>query len=401
MGDVATAASGVAQMADGPSKYLLVAANNSEMRAGSGMFLSVGVLTTDKGRFSLSEMTPVSEYELPPGAVPVTGDYGARWGWLDPTEDWRYLAMSPQFDVSASLAAQMWKAKTGESVDGVLALDALALRALVKVSGPVDVGGKQIDAGNVVREIMFQQYQDAPALSVDPEADLPVNRARRERNGVIARAIVERLDQVGWDVANLVDDLRSAARGRHLLFWSSIPTQQRAWKAAGVSGILPRDGFMISVDNMGGNKLDQFLAVAATVTHHPVPTGSEVTVTIKLTNLTPATGLNRYVEGPFPFSGFAAGEYRGILSIDMPAVAHGAAIEGVSKLVAIGPQNSTRVIAGTLGLLRGQSGTYKVRFTVPRGSTHLQVIPSARYPAVHYTAGSRQWDDDGPRSIRW
>lgn len=401
MADVEAASTGIAVMAQGPSKYLLLAANNGEMRAGSGMLLSVGVLTMDHGHFSLGEMKSVTDFELPPGAAPVSGDFGARWGWLDPTEDWRYLAMSPQFDVTGSLAAQMWKAKTGESVDGVLALDAIALRGLVKASGPVDVAGTLIDEGNVVNEILFQQYQDYPSDVQDPEADVPGNQARRDRNGVIARAIVQKLDLVGWDIANLVDDLRSAARGRHLLFWSSKPVEQRAWKAAGVSGVLPRDGVLISVENRGGNKLDQFLPVAATITHHPVAAGSEVTVEITVANVSPGTGVNRYIEGPYPFSDFVAGEYRGILAVNVPVLAGHVRLDGVSQIVAAGPDETTRVVAGTVRLLRGQTAKYTLRFTVPKGREHLQVIPSARVPAIRYTAGTRHWDDDGPRSLHW
>ena len=399
--DVKAAATGIAQMAEGPSKYLLLAANNGEMRAGSGMLLSVGVLTMDQGRFSLGEMKSVGEYELAPGAVPVTGDFAARWGWLEPTQDWRYLAMSPQFDVTGSLAAQMWKAKTGESVDGVLALDAVAMKALVKASGPVDVDGTRIDTENVVREILFQQYQDYGDNIDDPESDLPANRARRERNGVIARAIVDQLDRVGWNIADLVDDLRTAARGRHLLFWSARPQQQHAWRAAGVAGILPSDGLMVSLENRGGNKLDQFLGVSVKVSHRAVATGSEVTAQITVMNLSPSVGVSRYVQGPYPFSDLVAGEYQGILAINMPAVARNATLEGVSKIVAAGADGSTRVVGGNMRVLRGETKQYTLRFIVPRGYERLQVIPSARYPAIQYHAGRETWDDDSPHPLHW
>ena len=76
------------------------------------------------------------------------------------------------------------------------------------------------------------------------------------------------------------------------MFWSSKPEQQRAWRAAGVSGVLPRDGFMISIDNRAGNKLDQFLPVSADITHHPVADGTEVVVTIHAANFAPV-GLPR------------------------------------------------------------------------------------------------------------
>ncbi len=57
MADVDDASKGVAQMAQGPSKYLVLAANNGEMRAGSGMLLSAGVMTLNNGKFDLGPMT--------------------------------------------------------------------------------------------------------------------------------------------------------------------------------------------------------------------------------------------------------------------------------------------------------------------------------------------------------
>ena len=107
LSDLGAASDGLAPMLEGPSHYLVFAANNAEMRAGSGMFLSVGVLDMEHGTFSLSDMTSTGDITLPPGAVPVTGDFAARWGWTHPNEEWRNLAMTPRFDASAELAVRM------------------------------------------------------------------------------------------------------------------------------------------------------------------------------------------------------------------------------------------------------------------------------------------------------
>jgi hypothetical protein len=400
MADVRDASNGIGQMALGPSHYLLLAANNAEARSGSGMLLSAGVLSTLGGSFSLGPMTSVTDLVPPAGSVQVTGDYQARWGWTNPTSDWRYLAFSPQFDVTGRLAAQMWKAKTGQDVDGVLALDPIALRALVKVSGPVDVQGKHIDAGNIVHEILLQQYIDNAKQNPNGDGDTPANEQRRERNGEIARAIVERLDKVGWHLSDLVDDLRAAARGRHVLFWSSKPAEQRAWRAAGVSGILPRDGLMISLDNRGGNKLDQFVPVRAAVDHRPVHGGSEITVRITVTNFTP-DGLPRYVQGPYSVPEYQAGEYRGILAVSIPFLSRDIHLDGVQQVVAAGPDQTTRMVAGNIDVLRGQTGTYTLRFTVPNTARRIDVVPSARYPTIEYTAGTQKFADGSPHHIGW
>ncbi len=52
-------------------------------------------------------------------------------------------------------------------------------------------------------------------------------------------------------------------------------------------------------------------------------------------------------------------------------------------------------------VLRGETKQYTLRFTVPRGYERLQVIPSARYPAIQYHAGSETWEDDSPHPLHW
>ncbi|MGZ4689740.1 MAG: DUF4012 domain-containing protein [Acidimicrobiia bacterium] len=401
MVEVDDASKGIAQMAQGPTKYLVLAANNSEMRAGSGMLLSAGVMNMANGKFDLGPMTDTGDLMVAPGAVPVTGDLAARWGWTDPSQEWRNLAMSPRFADNAKLAAEMWKAKTGESVDGVIAIDPIGLQALIKVSGPVVVDGKLITKDNVVKETLLQSYLDYQSDTANPNSGQAPTAARRERSSDIARAIVDQLDAKGWDVANLVEDLQHASQGRHVLAWSSKPEQQRGWEAAGVSGRLRPDSLLLAVQNRAGNKLDQFLHVQARLEHRPVSGGSEVTVRIHIENQTPATGLNTFVEGPYPFSGFQAGEYRGILSFNIPGVSRKIGLVGGTKIVVAGPDGPTRVIGTEMALLRGEQKDYALTFTVPTGYEQVTIEPSARYPTVTWAADGQIWQDDSARTIRW
>ena len=76
---------------------------------------------------------------------------------LAPTEEWRNLASSPRFEVTASLAAEMWRATTGETVDGVLLVDPVALQALLAAQGAVSVGDREIGADNVVEFLMLDR----------------------------------------------------------------------------------------------------------------------------------------------------------------------------------------------------------------------------------------------------
>jgi hypothetical protein len=385
---------GSGQFLQGPRRYLVLAANNGEMRAGSGTALSAGVLTLANGSFQLGPMTPTGDLHLPPGAVPVApADLAALWGWLNPTQEWRNLAASPRFDVTGSLAAEMWHAATGETVDGVLALDPVALKALLAAEGPIDVAGRTLAMDDIVQYVLLQQYRDAP--SGDPD-----QQARRDQLGAVARASVDRLDAGEYQAADLVDSLRTAGKGRHILAWARDPTEQRGWQAAGIAGTLRADSMLVALLNTGGNKLDQFLAVDAVLSENQQDNGRLVNVRIRLRNDAPA-GEPAYVIGPHPDSGVGEGVYLGILAVNVPGAATGINIDHATKLVALGPDGPTQAVAAPIQLARGESTELTVRFRLPGESHGLRVEPSARVPSETWTFRGHAWRDEQAERVDW
>jgi hypothetical protein len=386
LGDAKSIAGAMAQLLQGPSRYLVLAANNAEMRAGSGMFLSAGSLAVQDGKFGELAMQSTGELLLPAGAVPVSGDLADRWGWLLPNEDWRNLGASPNFASTAALASEMWRARTGETVDGVLALDPVALRALLAATGPVTVDGVQLDADNVLQYVFHDQYEGLDGNGA--------NEARRDRLGQIAGAALEQLDAGTWDVATLLDQLRGAVDGRHLLAWSPHATQQRAWRAAGVSGALRSDSLMVSAMNFGGSKVDQYLAIGADLQVQPGAGGTDVRLTLTLKNNAPLDDPG-YILGPYD------GAYPGILAVDVPAAARDPKLQGVDHLVAGGPDGAATVLAGPIDVPPGSQQTYVVTFSLPPGMSAIHVAPSARHPGIDWTYGGVAWPSGPGRRITW
>ena len=182
----------------------------------------------------------------------------------------------------------MWKWRTGESLAGVLAIDPVGIQALLRATGPVDVDGQAVSADTVLNEVFLNQY-----LSLTDEDT--AQAARRERLGAIARATVEALDTGSWDTVTLLDALRSAGAGRHVLAWSGDETQARGWDGMGIDGELSEDSVLLAMLNRGGNKLDQFLSVSARLEiepggSHTAPTS--VTIRATVSNNTPPTCLD-------------------------------------------------------------------------------------------------------------
>jgi hypothetical protein len=344
----------------------------------------------------LGEMNPSVDYQLPPGAVKLTGDFAKRWGWLKPNEEWRNLASSPLFPTQAKLAARMWAARGNPPIDGVLALDPVALRALVRATHPVQVEGKQYGPNNLLQEIYLYQYSGIVGY--------PENQARRDRLSQIARAAIKNLED-DFNTVDLVDSLRGAAVGRHILGWSSDRVEQAGWTAAGVAGVMDRNSLLLGVHNRGGNKLDQFLQTTARLRTEGDDNGTAVTIRVAMHNTTP-TGLPQYVAGPYPNAvGSREGRYQGLLVAELPALARDFFVTGPDgkriPLVAVGKDEEQWVVAAYVEADRGATARATVHFRLPEGPDDLHVEPSARVPAIEWEYGAESWSDEQGHDVAW
>jgi hypothetical protein len=326
--DAHSLALGAIELLRGPRRYLVLAANNGEMRAGSGMFLAAGVATFANGTFTMGPMVPTPTIDLPAGAVPLTGSLAANWAWLAPSQHWRSLATSPRFDETAPLAAQMWQAETGQHVDGVLAVDPVALQALLLAQGPIQVGDQQLSGKDVAGYLLLDQYKGIPA-------DVGDQQGRLDQLSNVARSAVDALATRPWQATPLIAQLTNVGKGRHVLAWATDPVEQRAWVAAGIAGQFHTDSLALSVMNFGGNKLDQFLNVDSSISVHSGSGGTTaVHVDVALHNVAP-TDLSGYVAGPNPgIGGVGEGVYQGILAFNVPGVASLPTLQGVAPEIA-------------------------------------------------------------------
>lgn len=375
-------------------RYVLLAANNAEMRAGSGMFLSIGVLETKAGEIRLGEMHPAGDLTLPAPGVPVEGDLAELWGWADPGQDWRNLAMSPRFEASAPVAAAMWEARTGERIDGVLAVDVIALKALLAATGPVEVDGERIGADGVERRLLHDQYV---GITYD-DRSAGAQDERREELGSIATSVVRAVEEGRIDLPTLSDELASAAAGRHVLAWSRHPEEQRGWESADVSGRLAERSLAVSILNRGGNKLDPFLDVDVDIAADAPRRGERrVELTIRIRNTTPE-GEPDYVAGPHPDHDVAPGTYLGLIAVNAPRRAQDLAFSEATAVVR-GADGPTQSIATDLVLEAGATRVLRLSFVLPLSVDALVVEPGARVPATAFTAAGQEWFAERRRTV--
>lgn len=372
----------------GPTPYLLLGANNAEMRAGSGMFLSATTLRFDGGTFHLGDVRPTEELVLPSGTVQAGSDMVANWPWLEPGRDFRNLALSADFPQSAALAVEMWRhVPGGEAVGGVIAVDVDALRALLRVVGPVEVGGVTYEVDTIRGQLLREQYQRY-------EDDREV---RRDRLAEVARAVFERLDSGGWELDQMATALTESVQGRHLMVWSVDPAPQAAWSGVGADGHLTERSVAVSLVNRGANKLDSYVDTHLEVTAEPVGSGStRLQLTYTITNGAPDGGPT-YVIGP-NIEGMVAGEYRGIVVVNLPAGSTDVSIDGVRPTLS-GADGPTVTVGGEVVLHRGGTTTVTIAAVLPRDVEAVTLEASARVPRTTLSLGGEEPSVDRRRSM--
>jgi len=387
----AIAATQTAALLRGPSRLLLLASNNAEMRNGSGMFLSTAQVDIVNGTVKIGQVYDSGDIPLPPGAVPLSGGYASVWGAYLADQDWRNLALSARFDETAALAAKMWKARTGTDVQGVMALDIAGVQMLLEGTGPVYAAGKDVTPSNVVPFLMHDQYLGAG-----------VTTTRHDELGQIAQAVVQAVQRGGFDTAAVGKALPSTVAGRHLMLWSADPGTEAGWAAAGVSGSLADDTLLVGVQNLGANKLDRFLTFSSDVRVDPGTT-TKVTVVFHLANGVPS-GEPSYIAGS-GVAGVPPNTYYALNTLTMPAAAGNVLVDGTPLANNSGVDGPTRVVAALRKIGPGAKGDMTVTFTLPGAHGRMQVESSGRVPSatvrVQAPAHERSVGEDERPVISW
>jgi len=312
---------------------------------------------------------------------------------LKPNEQWGLVGLSPRFETTARLVADMWVGAGGAEVDGVLWTDPFALAAILEVTGPVETPEITLTADNVVDVLLNGQYLDLPL-------DNAGQVVRRERLATIAPAVLVAMLDRDIDEVALVRALARAVNGRHILAWSPRTSEERLWEQAGMAGHLEEHSLLVSVVNRGPNKLDYYLPMSSRLSVTPGSDATRVEVEVTLTNETPP-GLPAYVAGPVGDTPTPADHYAGILTVNVPGPAVGTRIEGVDDLTVVGGDGPTRVVGTQILLAPGETRRWRVSFELPPSVRDIRIEPSARFPVERWRVPRGEFDDGLSHLVEW
>lgn len=298
---------------EGERRYLLAFQSPSEARGTGGLIGLYGVLSAQNGRLRLEEIKYIREFieaDFPPVEAP---DWFRRhYGPLDALQGWQQANESPHFPAVSEVLLSMYEAVKGERLDGVVAMDPIALGHMLEGAAPLRAPGLDVDvtSDNAAEIILHDSYVEFP----NPDA----------QNAYLARLIGgfwERVQQGDLDGAAFAKGVAKAVRTQHLKMYSVDPEDQVALQDLDVEGDYSDEGEQIQMlfhNNYAANKVDYFLERKVATTIRLQDDGSaHVTVEIELENHAPA-GPPSDLLGRLSFKGYPPGFNGMFLNLVLP-----------------------------------------------------------------------------------
>lgn len=357
--------------ADGPRTYLVLVLNPAELRSGGGIVGSVAVLHAADGRLSLGER--LASRTLPDAAPPALGAdelaiHGDRLGSI-----MQNVTMTPDFPRAAELAVELWEAGGGAPVDGVLAVEPVALAHLLDVTGPVAApDGTLLEADGVVRTLLHDAYARYP----DPDDTDAFFAAS-------AAGIFDALVAAPGSPVGLVDALGRSVAERRVALWSTHPEEQQRLAASPLGGSFfdaaAADQAGVFLDDGTGTKLDYFLRADVAVTcADPVPgQGTRALLVVDLASSVPADPAELAALPSYMTTNGLGEPVTGIIrtNVTFYSPVGGRVAEVRSGDTALGGLRGTEagrdVSVITATLAPGASVRYEVAVELPAGATSL------------------------------
>ena len=307
--------------ANGPRNNLVMFQNLAEAQALGGGASSVMLLQADDGAISITEQFDTGEATGEfTGLASVQVDQSALdtfGGNLATT--FNVSTSRPDFPTAASIATQFWAQKFPEKkIDGVLAIDPVALSYLLESTGPVTLtDGTELTSENAVPTLLNEVYFRYPAATVGEQTDAFFKEA--------SATILSKILGGDMEPSRMLPAVTKAVGESRILAYSTDPEEQALLEPTPIAGILPTtndDSTTTGVffqDASIGSKMDYYLDTAVTQSsaNRCAASGATFTTQVTLTNTISrqvARTLPSYVaanggDGRFPRGDFVTNVY--------------------------------------------------------------------------------------------
>lgn len=238
---------------DSPKNYLLLFQNNNELRPTGGFIGSASYVTLKNGEMDSIGINDV--YDLDGQLKEHVEPHFIIRRYLQPHLYLRDSNFSPNFEESASQSAFLYNQVTGKRVDGIIAIDTLVLKEMIKITGPFDIAGVgQVSSSNVI---------DLVQRSIENNF-FPGSTNKKDILNSILNKVVVMIENPKKKM-ELLKILPKLVYEKHILFAFSNNSVNKAFSAAGFTSNLQdlrieknvlKDLFSINEANIGANKVN-------------------------------------------------------------------------------------------------------------------------------------------------
>jgi Protein of unknown function (DUF4012) len=345
--------------ADHPRTYLIVLSSPAELRPGGGVPLAVIEAELRKG---------VVEVRTRDGAIAenvhnaqatwtaVPGDPWARGGRFT---EFSLANSSPNFPTAGEELVRAYAARGRLKPDGVIAIDPLAMRALLQATGPVTTPGYgQLTAINCVRQTTHDAYVRWPS------------RAQRRRyNEALLGTLLGRMLS-GRDLVTTGKVLGASGGRRQMQIYVTDPTLQQVLAGNGMAGGLSpaqQDYLAVHTLNTSHSRMDYFQRRSVHQLVQLRPDGSaEVTRTIDVANLVPPS--EPVQDGAQ--TGYNSGRAAAVLANYLPsgATVEEATLNSRPVRPSVAHEGGRPLLRVDIDLAPGQSASFTVRYLTPKAA---------------------------------
>ncbi len=277
--------------ADKPRRYLISFQNSAEARGTGGILGAYALIELDKGNLKIlqtgsnASLAAMSSREIP---VVMPAEflklYGKNPAILQNSN------LSPHFPYGAQVWLGLWKARYGQQLDGVIAVDPIALSYVLKATGEITLkSGEKITSENVVEETLKNAYERY-------EKD---NDARKQYLVDIMNATAAKLTKGEYSKIKMAKALRDGIKANRILIYSTNKdTQEKlaAVKLGGELGLDANNEYRTVIQNIDASKLDYYLDRSVEIESKSCEKDRQTQVRIRVTNtLKTGVGLSPYV----------------------------------------------------------------------------------------------------------
>lgn len=241
-----------------PVRYFVGITNEAELRGIQGIIGEYAIVEIDKGKISVSRTGSNTEL-VDPDALPpeLVGEYSEIFG--ETNTEWQNMNLSPFLDPAALQITSAWNLQTGESLDGVVLLDTVALAkwAIPKVGSVQSAQGRVLTTWEAL----------ADYLSNGIYFEFPTDQfARKSFQSELAGQLIGAITGSSLDIRQTTQSLAKPMAEGRLVAWlnGAKGGEFNTTMLARSTSSFP-DDFFVGFNNLTGNKMDFYLGVEASI----------------------------------------------------------------------------------------------------------------------------------------